>query len=166
MKIFFWAVLGGTCLFGANTFAAPVETSVETSTATGDVIHFDNTSGVAVIEGNAVVETSTAILKADKITVNNREKKGHLERNVSIEQASSTVHGTEVFYDWQLSTGLIYNSVGVSPPWRFTADRMIQEAPGQFRMIDGYLTSCDENPPHYLIRSSKAKVVVGKRATL
>src|ERR1044071_8488957 len=100
MKKILWAVFVGACAFGATRSASAVETStaaaVEASTATGDVIHYDNNTGIAIIEGNAVVVTSTAVLKADKITVDTRSKQAHLEGHVSVEQASGTIHGSEV----------------------------------------------------------------------
>ncbi len=152
-------------IFGPRAFSAPLET-VETSTATGDKITFDTESGVAIIEGNAKVVTSTAILKADKIIVNTKTKQGYLKGNVSIEQSSGTIEGSEIYYDWQVSTGMIYNAEGVSPPWFFQAEKMIQESRGKYRLYRGYLTSCDLDPPHYLIRMRQGTVETGKRATL
>jgi LptA/(LptD N-terminal domain) LPS transport protein len=169
--------------------------NVDVSTATGNRIEFDNLSHTAIIEGNAQVFTSTANLKADKITVNTQTKHGvaegnahvlsstanltadkitmdndtsigHAIGNVTIKETSSTVTGTEAFYNWQTSTGAMKNAHGISPPWRFSADQMIMRGRGIYELEEGDLTSCDAVPPHFLFHSRRSNVVTGKRATL
>lgn len=143
-----------------------VRAEVRSSTATGDSIFYDNVSGVAVVDGNARVETSTAILTADKITANMQTKDGHLEGNVKVVQSSSVLTGTEVFYNWQASTGVLLNAAGYNPPWTFSADRMFQVSHDRFRLEEAELTSCDGDPPHFRFRSSTGKVWTGHRASM
>jgi lipopolysaccharide assembly outer membrane protein LptD (OstA) len=127
---------------------------------------FDSNSGVAVIEGNAVVDNSTATLKADKISINTKTKFGHAEGNVKLEQSSATLNGTEADYFWETSTGTIKGASGVNPPFRFTADRMTQLSPDLFKIEGGEFTTCDEVPPHYHIKAKSGIMRRGKRVTL
>lgn len=181
--------------FISISFVYAESSKVDISTAIGQRIEYDNTSRTIVIEGSAEVYTSTATLKADKITINSRTNvgvaEGHAqvfsstadlkadkitmnnqtqtaiaEGNVVVIQSSSTVVGDQANYDWRLSTGVFLNARGVSLPWRFVADQMIQESRGVFVLDESDFTSCDENPPHYVFHSNKARVVTGDRATM
>lgn len=139
---------------------------IQISTVTGNTIFYDNKTGEAVVTGNAKVVTSTATLTADKISVWTSSTQAHLEGNVTIVEASGTLHGSEVFYDWVTSTGVLLHATGESPPWRFSADRMVQVGPNVFELENARLTSCTEDPPHYQFRANSARVIPGKRATL
>src|SRR5690349_12325111 len=109
-------LLISTALCALATLARAEEPGIEVSTATGDVIEFDDSTGFATIEGNARVESSTATMTADKITLDRQKSLGHAEGNVRIEQGSGTITGREVDYSWEGSTGTVYGGSGESPP--------------------------------------------------
>lgn len=147
-------------LLGVNLFS-----QVSVSTATGNVIEYDNQSGVVSVEGNAKVYSSTANLSADKIILNNKTKVGHAIGNVTVEQSSSVITGNEAIYSWDTSQGEFMGAHGVSPPWRFSADRLVAQSQDIYYLTHGDFTSCDAEPPHYRVRSSKGRILIGKRAT-
>lgn len=154
------------CAMAVVGIFAAAARAVDVSTVTGNSISYDADTGVALVEGNAVVDSSTATLAADQIRLNTNTKDAVAEGNVVIRQASGTLTGTSGSYNWAASTGVINDAVGVSPPWRFSADSMSQKAPGVYFLSDGDFTSCDLLPPHFLIHAGRSKVVTGKRATL
>ncbi|MCB4755595.1 MAG: hypothetical protein LHV69_00940 [Elusimicrobia bacterium] len=146
--------------FSSTAFA------VDISTATGQRIHYDAQEGIAVVEGNAVVETSTATIKADKISVNPKSKEGHATGHVEIFQSSQILIGNEGQYNWGTSTGVLTQAYGENPPYRFAASTMTQISPNVLILNRGGFTSCDLDPPHYVILSSKSKIRLHRRATL
>jgi hypothetical protein len=80
--------------------------------------------------------------------------------------SSSTITGTAADYYWEASTGTIRDAVGVSPPWTFSAKELVQTSPEYFFLKEDSITSCNEVPPHYSIRSRRAKLRRGKRIKL
>lgn len=183
----------------APLLGAESDGAVHRSTATGDTIRYDAERGVAIIEGDAVVITSTATLKADTILVYPKEKRGVAEGDVTLIEkrsppaavdppavATGTVpaapleepqpaepeeplfilKGDRAEYFWEASTGSITHARGASPPWTFSADRMTQIRKGVYEMHDGWLSSCNLDPPHYRIRAKRGVVHVHDRATL
>jgi lipopolysaccharide assembly outer membrane protein LptD (OstA) len=149
------------CAFFAGLAGAAY--AVDVSTATGQQISFDSLTNSAVIEGDAQVETSTGIMKADKITINTISKEGHAEGHFELLQDSGTLRGSEAHYNWQTSTGIVSNAEGSSLDWHFSGDKMIQTSPNVFTLRNGIVTSCDEDPPHYYLRSTRTKIVTGER---
>ncbi|MCG3203755.1 MAG: LPS-assembly protein LptD [Elusimicrobia bacterium] len=144
----------------------PAQAAVEISTATGQLITFDNATGIAVVEGDAVVNDATATLKADKIRVNTKTRDGEAEGHIRLENASGLLLGERAIYDWETSTGVIYGARGLNEPWRISASEMTQLDPEYFYLKDGSITSCDEDPPHYRIRSRTGLLRRGKRIKL
>ena len=142
------------------------DSEVEISTATGNLITYDNKTGLATIEGNAVVMNSTGTLKADKIEMNSQEKMGRADGNVLLIQSSSTLTGTHAIYNWGVSTGTVEGAVGTGDPWRFNAKHLELRPDKKYELIDGEVTSCTADPPHYRIASKRGVVTPGKRLTL
>lgn len=136
------------------------------STITGNTIDFNDTTGVAVVIGTATVRTATGTIKADRITVRMQEDAGVAEGNVSVVGTSGTITGSRAEYHWGASTGVILGASGVSPPWRFQAERMRQTAADLFVLDDGLITSCELDPPHYRIRASRGRIRTGVRAKM
>ncbi len=139
---------------------------VQVSTVTGNTIEFDDSTGIGVVVGTATVETASGTINADKITIYSQDTLGLAEGNVRVVSASGTVSGDKALYNWSTSTGTIENAAGSSPPWRFEAEHMKEVAPNIFTLDDGEITSCDLNPPHYRIRSSRGRVQPGVRAKM
>lgn len=148
----------------ANIFY--LHAQVEISTATGKTITFDNAAGVATVEGDAVVVNSTATLKADVIRINTNTKVGRAQGHVILIQSSTTLTGTEAEYYWEVSTGIIRGAVGHNDPFHFASDELIQTSPEFFQLGSGHFSTCNENPPHYHIHSSRSKIQRGKRLKL
>ena len=146
-----------------SAFAGTAFGGVDVSTATGDSIQFDSSSGMATVKGHAAVASSTGTLEADQITINTKSKEGHAVGNVVLHQSSATLTGTEGDYDWNTSTGVLKDGKGVSPPWRFSGREVIQTSPDVFRLKDGSFTSCDMDPPHYKLRYSRSRFIKGDR---
>ncbi len=111
-------------------------------------------------------DVSTATLTADKISMDGGAKSGRAEGNVRLETETATLTGDEIEYHWESETGVVRNATGINPPWRFTAEKLTQTSPEIYFLDEGTLTSCDEVPPHYRIKSNTGKVRRGKRMTM
>lgn len=115
---------------------------------------------------SARVNKSTVTLQADKINIKAGQKAGEAEGNVRIEHGSNIIEGEKAVYYWGSSSATLVGASGISPPWRFSADKMIQRAPGLYLLTNGIMTSCDHDPPHFRFRSRKSKVMKGKRTNM
>ena len=159
--------LSSRAAVGASTVPkAYFDPTIDVSTITGGSIEFNETTGMAFVEGNAVLTSSTATLKADKLSLDTNEKTGHAVGHVEIISATGTISGSEATYNWETSTGTIMGAAGVSPPWRFWADEMEEQSRNVYQMKNGSITSCDANPPDYQIYASSANVRMGDRARM
>jgi len=155
---------GGFLLGTAQGFGQ--DSKVDVSTATGDKINYDDNGKTVVIEGHAKVVTASATLSADTIRLNNQTKMAEAEKNVAIKDKTSTLKGQKAIYFWEVSTGTIYDARGASPPWYFLSEKMYEVDRNTYRLLNGGITSCDLDPPHYLIRFSRAKMINRQRANL
>ncbi|OVE76913.1 hypothetical protein BVX98_04405 [bacterium F11] len=145
---------------------SPLFGQVNVSTATGRRINYDHESGMAIITGDAVIHSSTATLKADEIQIDTKDKKGEAFGNVKIIQGTTTITGDKAIYYWRSSTGVFYGGEGFYPPWHFFGHTIVMEGRDIYHLESGGITSCDHDPPHYRIKSTRSKVVRNKRATL
>jgi len=118
--------------------------------------------GVSALLG----QDDVTVLKADKIVIEGNQDLGLAEGHVELIQGTQSLSGTQAFYYWQASTGVIYHAKGVSPPWQFTSERMIQKSKNIFMLSHGDLSSCNLDPPHFRLRSSRSRVITGERANL
>jgi len=136
------------------------------STGTAHYIEFDSQKDIAIMRGDAKIDTSSATITADQIIMYRKSNIGHAQGNVVIVESTRTMRGQEAFYNWKLSTGTIVGASGMDPPWRFQGDEMEQTAPRVIRVRKSWLSSCDHNPPHYLLRSRKGRILSGHRINL
>jgi lipopolysaccharide assembly outer membrane protein LptD (OstA) len=163
--LFFFAISAVRAAEPAAAVSTPAP-HVDVSTATGQTITYDSKTGLAVIEGNAVVMNSTATLKADKIQLNVKQKMGRADGHVEVIQSSGTLTGTHADYNWATATGTVDTANGVGEPWRFDARQLTVLPNKDYELTDAEVTSCDLNPPHYKIEAKHGVVRPGKRLTL
>lgn len=114
----------------------------------------------------ALSAQSSATLKADQIKVDIQKSEAEATGHFELIQASGTLRGEEAYYNWKTSTGTIYDASGEDAEWRFSGDRLIQPAPNLYLLDDAIVTSCDHDPPHYFFRTSKTRVVAGKKLNM
>jgi len=124
---------------------------------------YDAEKGIAVVEGNATLQTSTATLRADWIEMDRNQKRGTARGHVEVIKDDNVLKGSTAVYDWESSTGSITDASGVSPPWRFSAHNLIQRSPDEYLLQRGRVTSCSLDPPHYRLQSHHGRVQVGER---
>jgi hypothetical protein len=120
-------------------------------------------SAIASSAEKTDIPISSATMKADHITVDIPKKEAHAEGNFVLIQTSGTLKGREADYNWQTSTGMITHAEGRSAEWRFWGDTLLQPQPNIFILDDAIVTSCDLDPPHYYMRTSRTRVLVGKK---
>lgn len=118
-------------------------------------------SGVAFSESDIPVSSTT--LKADKITIDILKQEAHSEGHFELIQTSGTLKGRSADYNWKSSTGVIHDARGESGEWRFWGETLVQPSPNMFVMDDADVTSCNLDPPHYYMRSSRTRVYTGKK---
>jgi len=146
-------------------FPLSVVAEVSFSTATGNRMEFDDSKGVVIITGDAFVLSSSASLKADEIRLYSKEGRVEAEGNVRLIQEDSILEGSSAEYFWEASSGVIHDATGVSPPWRFSADRLHAKSKDVYQLKRAIITSCDHDPPHYRLRSNQGKITNRERGS-
>lgn len=159
-------IIRGILVFSLLLFAKVLcfAEAIQFSTATGDHIEYDGQTGRAKIDGDAFIKSSTGTVKADHILIDRNEKTTHAEGNVELIRGDQILRAQVADYNWETYSGTFLNASGVSPPWRFSAERLIDKSKNEYQLSDGTLTSCDAIPPHYRIRGTRGRMLTKERA--
>lgn len=157
-----WAALFLTAAAGAPALAADFELPPSSPPAqirfSSDEFDYERSSSIIHLKGNVVVRESTWTIRADEVWMNMASEdlraKGHLE----MDDGTSIIAGREADYCFGTSTGTVYGAAAAYPPWRIKAGRARVQADRGMKMRRAWFTSCEEEEPHFHLRSSWAKI--------
>jgi LPS-assembly protein len=98
---------------------------------------------------------------ARRVDVDLKTRMVHAEGDVVLDEGPRRVSGDRLEYDLDERTGTVYNaSAYVAPDLYFYGDEVRKTGEDTYELVDGVVTSCDEEVPDWSFRVSKAKVRV------
>jgi LPS-assembly protein len=130
---------------------------------------------VVVFEGNVILEYEGYTLKADKIEGNLKTEKFVLTGGGSLKGEGDEIEGETVRVDFKEDTYEVEGGKGVVVPERtqglttgpfFVKGGKASLRTPHFHLIDGKVTSCDLDHPHFEFDARKSEVVPGKKMVL
>ncbi len=119
---------------------------------------------MAVAEGSVEVFSGDAMLTADQVTLFTDTHDVYAEGRVRLEQGPEVFRGDLVHYNLDTKKGRFFQGTVSSPPWHEHGRSVEQLAEGVFEVTPGYLTSCDQEPPHYRFSGRRAIVFAEDRS--
>jgi len=112
--------------------------------------------------GHVRITGKDAEFTSDEVTYDTETNSFHALGHVTMKRETTTITADEATYDIESETGELLNCRGTFDPWYFRAPRLERTGPDTGEIDGGYLTTCDQDPPHYRIPARKLKMIDGK----
>ena len=141
-------------LFCGVSFAVESGKPIEVN---GDQVEFFPKEKKVVGKGNVSIDYEGIKLTCDKITVYTETKDAEAEGNVVLMTQGGELKGEKVNYNFWKKQGVIVNARAHSGDWYAFGEKIELVSANAYKVINGYITSCNLPKPHYRI---KAKSVV------
>jgi LPS-assembly protein len=124
----------------------------------GDKVEYLQEEGQISAEGNVSIQYGDTVLKCDKITINTKTRIALCEGNVRIEHPRGVLEGEHIRYDLANKEGEIVGADLKAFPWFATAGETGKVGPNEYVLKNGYITTCDEDEPHYHLKAKEIRV--------
>ncbi len=123
----------------------------------------DNKIVKVILKGKVEIKRGFLTVKADEI-VYNRETGDILARGkVVFLQKGKKIEGEELLYNLSGESGSLRDAKFFSPPWYGKAKEAQIEKKGEYLLKDGYITTCNLDPPHYRLKAKKIEISVDNK---
>jgi len=124
---------------------------------------------LAIAEGNVEVVFEDAFLTCDHLTLFTDTKDMYAEGRVRLERGTEIFRGEMVHYNLTTKKGRFLQGTIAAPVQRTAGSAFWYEhgrsaesiAEGVYEVTPGYLTSCDEEPPHFQFQGQRAIFFAG-----
>jgi len=117
----------------------------------GDQVEFFPKEKKVVGKGNITIDYEGIRLTCDNITVYTETKDSEAEGNVVLKTPGAELKGEKVNYNFGSKTGVILKASADSGGWYAFGEKIELLANSAYKIIDGYITSCNRHKPHYKI---------------
>ena len=124
----------------------------------GDKVEYLQEEGRITAEGNVDIKYGDISFRCDKITIDTRSKIALCEGNVRIEHPNGILEGDHIRYDISKKEGEIVGADLKAFPWFATAEETGKVGPNEYVLKNGYITTCDEDEPHYNLKAKEIRV--------
>ncbi|HOL22056.1 MAG TPA: hypothetical protein PLQ41_04275 [bacterium] len=112
----------------------------------------------AVLYGNVRIAFEDIIIRCERAEFNRTTGDILGEGNLFVETPQGTVKARDITYNINERKGVLSSAVFSSPPYYGKAEKVEQEG-DIFYLINGYITTCDLEKPHYRIYAGRLKYV-------
>lgn len=104
---------------------------------------------VAIAEGSVEVIFENALLICDRMTLFTDTKDVYAEGSVRLEEGTQVFRGEMAHYNFATKKGRFLQGTISTPPWHQHGRSVEHLAEGVYETTPGYITSCDQEPPHF-----------------
>ena len=111
-----------------------------------------------ILQGNVKIAFEDVVIGCERAEFNRTTGDITAEGNLSIETSKGTIKSERLIYNVNKKTGTMLSAVLSSPPYFGKAEKMEKEG-DTFYLINGYITTCDLEKPHYRISAGRIKYV-------
>ncbi len=116
-----------------------------------------------ILKGNVEIKKRFLIIKADEIIYNRETGDIWARGKVVFLQKGKRIEGKELLYNLSGESGFLKDVKFFSPPWYGKAKEAQIEKKGEYLLKDGYITTCNHDPPHYRLKAKRIKVSVDNK---
>lgn len=166
-------VVGMTVLSLSFTPAAFALTSPEEVTpqvpkepiiVNGDNVEYFHEKKMVIGSGNVSIKYKDIDLTCDKITVYLDTREAIAEGNVRVTQKGAYFTGERMNYNFDTKKGSVLKGYVNAKPFYGKAEEVNKiEHKDQFKLREGYVTTCDLETPHYRIQAKQVMVYLGDK---
>ena len=123
-----------------------------------DSVQYDSERKRVIATGHVVVDYGSDRLTCERAIVYSESKEAYAEGNAKLTQEKETLVGELLHYDLVTRHGQVLMGDGYTFPWYFKGPQMQQISAHHVRMLQGYATTCEFDPPHYRFQAKQADV--------
>ena len=110
------------------------------------------------LQGNVKIAFEDIILRCDSATFEKNTGNIFAQKNLFIETLQGNIKADNITYNLNDRTGVILNAVFSSPPFYGKAEKLEKDGDVLY-IVKGYITTCDNENPHYKILAERIKYV-------
>ena len=137
----------------------------------GDQVEFFPNEKKVTAIGNVTIDYEGIKLSCNKIVVYTDTKDAEAEGDVVLVTPGGELKGNKVNYNFGTKQGLIVEASAHSGEWYGKGERIELLSTSAYKVVNGYITSCNLLKPHYKISSKSVLIypenkVVAKEVTL
>ncbi len=148
--------------FARISFTVPVEEEQGGGTALGAAgrVEFAREDYIVASGGVSLSYKATQV-QADRVEVDLETQQVLAAGNVVLDEGPRRLSGDRLEYDLETKTGTLHQAKGyVDPDLYFRGEEIRKTGPDTYEVIDGVMTSCDDEVPDWSFRLSRATVRV------
>jgi len=127
----------------------------------GDTVYAE--AGAIIARGNVRIVYKDVKAFCDEAQVDTKTNIGKLKGNVRIEHEKGVIHGDDITYDFTKKTAEINDMNLSSKPFYAYGRQVKKVSEEEYRLIDGYVTTCDLKEPHYRICAKRILFYPGRK---
>ncbi|MDD5136339.1 MAG: LPS export ABC transporter periplasmic protein LptC, partial [Candidatus Omnitrophica bacterium] len=130
----------------------------------GDDVEYFQDKKMVVGSGNVSIKYKDIELTCDKITVYLDTREAIAEGNVRVTQQGAYFTGERMNYNFDTKKGTVLKGYVNAKPFYGKADEVSKvERKDEFKLNEGYVTTCDLEKPHYRLRAKQVEVYLGDK---
>lgn len=156
--LFIVPVLRPAGLFAAEAEEAPMLVN-------GDRIEYARELNTVTIEGNVEVIKGGTVLTCDKAVVNTLTNDAHAEGNVILKDKQGIIKARSFDYNFKKKAGQAFDAKAAYPPYYGDGKIVKRISESEIEIINGYMTTCDKEHPHYRLQSRRMEIFPDDKVT-
>jgi lipopolysaccharide assembly outer membrane protein LptD (OstA) len=130
----------------------------------GDDVQYFHEKKMVVGSGNISIKYKDIVLTCDKITVYLDTRESIAEGNVRVTQKGAYFTGERMNYNFETRKGMVLKGYINARPFYGKAEEVNKiENKNQFKLDEGYVTTCDLEKPHYRVRAKQIMIYTGEK---
>ena len=156
--------------FTATAFAFTSPTEVkpqapkEPIVVNGDNVEYFHEKKMVTGAGNVSIKYKDIELTCDKITVYLDTREAIAEGNVRVTQKGAYFTGERLNYNFETKKGTVLKGYINATPFYGKADEVNKiENKDEFKLAEGYVTTCDLENPHYRVRAKEVLIYLNDK---
>jgi len=126
--------------------------------AHADVIEFSPETQQVVGHGHVRITHEGLLLTCDRVIVFSETRDALAEGHVRLTGPEGVLTGETVYYNFRTKKGTVLHGGGEFFPWYGRGPHVVKTAEHTLRIRNGYVTTCELDPPHYRFQSKQATV--------
>ena len=148
---------------GARLPASPRQTPVGAVRINAGQMSVATERNVAIAERDVEVLYGSSRLTCDRLTLFTDTHDAYAQGHVRLEQEGQIVRADMAHVNLETQKGRFLEGTLSMEPWHEHGRSMEHLAQGVYRVTPGYVTSCDQEPPHFKFYGREATVVSEER---
>lgn len=131
--------------------------------AHADVIEFSPELQRVMGRGHVRIMHEGQTLTCDRVVIFTKSRDALAEGHVRLEGSDGVLTGDTVYYNFATKKGTIITGGAEFFPWYSRSPHMVKTSEHTMLMRNGYITTCDLDPPHYRMQAKEATIYLNDK---